>query len=490
MKKTVVLLRVSTDMQETLAQRTAIESYINENKIIVDEFIEEDGVSGFKTKLADRKGLMEIKDMAINDELDTLIVFNSDRIGRRMEMAGFITLLDECKVKVVSVTEGLLNKGEDTDDLLNAIKFWTSNYESKKISERVKAGKKATALKGEFLGGVPNFGYKLGNRKLEVFEEEAKIVRLIFDIYIEDGTEGVLKYFDENNILKRGKQWTRPKINKTLKNTIYRGQKPFKDEIIPHDENLRIVSDEVFYLAQERMRARTTRQKGNITKHVNKTGALLESIFYHVCGDGQIRKLHVDYNSCYKNYTRQIYRCSHCKTYRYSGIKKTFGGIKYNELVEEHISEIFENLSVEKLEEQFNIEKVEEIEKLEVDIRDLEKNLQKKKLALENATHELEKVFIGESNMSLDTLNNLINNLKNDTKELENSLKININKLNEINVKKINAEALAEKYKNFEHIYNIASLQDKKKILQELIDKIIIREDELGREYLEFRLNI
>lgn len=127
MKKTVVLLRVSTDMEETICQKTAIESYVSENKIVVDQFIEEDGVSGFKTKLEDRKVLMEIKNMAINDELDTLIVFNSDVIGRRMEMVGFITLLDEFKVKVVSITEGLLNKGEDTDDLLNAIKFWTSN---------------------------------------------------------------------------------------------------------------------------------------------------------------------------------------------------------------------------------------------------------------------------------------------------------------------------------------------------------------------------
>lgn len=146
-KKTVVFLRVSTDMQETISQKTAIENYVSENKIAVDQFIEEDGVSGFKTKLEDYKGLMEIKDMAINDELDRLIFFNSNGIGSRMEMVGFITLLDEFKVKVVSVTEGLLNKGEDTDDLLNAIKFWTSNYESKKISERVKAGKKLQHLK-------------------------------------------------------------------------------------------------------------------------------------------------------------------------------------------------------------------------------------------------------------------------------------------------------------------------------------------------------
>lgn len=490
MKKTVVLLRVSTDMQETVAQKTAIDDYVSKNKIVVDEFIEEDGVSGFKTKLEDRKGLMKIKDMALKDELDTLIIFNSDRIGRRMEMVGFMTLLDECKVKVISVTEGVLNSGADTDSLINSIKFWTAEYESKKISARVKAGKKACAESGRFLGGVPNYGYKLGNRKLEIYEEEAKIVRLLFETYIEDGTEGVINLCDENNILKRGKPWTSQKLIKMLKNTIYRGQKQLKDGVIPHDESLRIVSDEIFYMAQERMKSRTTREKGNITKHVNKTGALLESIFYHVCGDGEIRKLHVDYNSCYKNYTRQIYRCSHCKIYRYPGVKKTYGGIKYNELVEEHISEIFKDLSIEKLEKQYNIEKIEEVEKLEEGIRDLNKIMNKKKLALENATRELEKAFVGESNMSLDTLNNLINRLKEEINELNDKIKINNRKLEKINLKKLNAKALSEKYKNFEHIYNIASLSDKKKILQELVDKIIIREDESGNEYLEFKLNL
>ena len=65
-KKNVCLVRVSTDMQETISQKTAIDEYITKNKIIIDEYIEEDGVSGFKTKLENRKGLMYIKKMALN----------------------------------------------------------------------------------------------------------------------------------------------------------------------------------------------------------------------------------------------------------------------------------------------------------------------------------------------------------------------------------------------------------------------------------------
>ena len=486
MKKTVVLMRVSTDMQETISQKTAIDNYIQQNNVIVDEWIEEEGVSGFKTKVEDRKGLMRIKELAENEELDTVIVFNSDRLGRRMELSAFVSFLTECNVKVFSITEGLLNKGDDTDDLINTIKFWVSNYESKKTSERVKAGKKATALKGEFLGGVPNFGYKLGDKKLIINEEEASVIRLAYDLYIKGGTKTVLDTFDEKGILKRGYKWNRVKLIKTLKNSIYRGQKELNNLTIPYDESLRIVSDDVWYKAQELMKLRTTKGKGNSTKFVNRSNALLEGVLYHVCGDGKIRKLHVDYTwNKNKNKKKLYYRCSHCKSYRYEGIKKTYGGIKYNKLIEDNIKDIVSNLSLDKLEEKYNNNKGENIELLKKTLSDLSNSKKKKESALVNATKELELAFIGESSMDKETVNNLILKLKKEITEIKEKLNLLNSELNKISLKEINKKALAEKYKDFEYIYNIASIEDKKVMLQEIIDKIVI-----DGETVDIRLNI
>ena len=81
--KTVVLMRVSTDHQETKAQRSAINKYIKDNGIYIDEWLEEKDVSGFKVPIDKRKALNKIKEYAINKELDRLIVFNLDRIGRK-----------------------------------------------------------------------------------------------------------------------------------------------------------------------------------------------------------------------------------------------------------------------------------------------------------------------------------------------------------------------------------------------------------------------
>ena len=102
-KINVALLRVSSSMQDTISQEQAIKDYCINNKIVIDKYIEEYAVSGFKTPMQERKGLNEIKDLAINGKLDNLVVFNMDRIGRRIELISFISLLTECGVIIHSV---------------------------------------------------------------------------------------------------------------------------------------------------------------------------------------------------------------------------------------------------------------------------------------------------------------------------------------------------------------------------------------------------
>lgn len=56
-KKIVALLRVSSDGQDLQSQRSSIEQYAKVNKIVIDEWIEEQGVSGYKNKFEDREAI-------------------------------------------------------------------------------------------------------------------------------------------------------------------------------------------------------------------------------------------------------------------------------------------------------------------------------------------------------------------------------------------------------------------------------------------------
>ena len=183
-KMNVVLLRISADNQETLSQELAINSYCEQHNIIIDKVIKSEGVSGFKVPLNAREDLNEIRNLAIEGKLDKLIVFNLDRIGRRLELVSFLNLLDECNVKIISTTEGELNSGQDSDFLINSIKLWVAQTESKKTSVRVKNGKRANWTDTNYVSGKISFGYKIIDKKIVVDETNAEIVRTIFDLYI------------------------------------------------------------------------------------------------------------------------------------------------------------------------------------------------------------------------------------------------------------------------------------------------------------------
>ena len=332
MNKNIAFVRVSTNIQDTISQEDAIKDYCHKNKIVIDEFVKDAGVSGFSIPIEQRESLQYIKTLALNKELDTLIVFNSDRIARRTEASMYLKLLASCGVKIVSVTEGELFKNEDIDELLTFIRFYQAQTESKKTSNRVRSAKKYGYENGNFEGGKVNYGYKLVDGKLEINENEATIVKKLYEIYNSYGTTACLKWLDENNITKRGYNFTANTVVMLLKNSIYYGQPQGKYDR-PYNKELQIVPYDIWKRTQDLLNERRTVGK---TKHTNKSSALLESIFYHKVGD-QLHKLYVDYTYTNKN-KNLVYRCATCKMDR-NRPKKTKYNFNFNVFVKLSISD-------------------------------------------------------------------------------------------------------------------------------------------------------
>ena len=58
-----------------------------------------------------------------------------------------------------------------------------AEYYSAELSQKIKRGLRESRLKGQFGGGGVAYGYKVVNKKLEINEEQAKIVKYIFERY-------------------------------------------------------------------------------------------------------------------------------------------------------------------------------------------------------------------------------------------------------------------------------------------------------------------
>ena len=94
------------------------------------------------------------------------------------------------------------------------------------ISQNMRWSYQKRMEKGEFVGTVPAYGYKLINKTLEVYEPEAIIVRKIFDMYLSGkGKQAIANQLNQEGIPRRHgrNKWYEYTINYILNNERYIG---------------------------------------------------------------------------------------------------------------------------------------------------------------------------------------------------------------------------------------------------------------------------
>ena len=475
MKKiNVCLMRVSTDNQETLSQEQAINDYCKKHNITIDKWIREEGTSGFKVPMSERKDLDEIRNLAIEGVLDKLVVFNLDRIGRRLELISFLNLLDECNVSVISVMEGQLNKGQDSDFLVNSIKLWVAQTESKKIAERVKNGKKANWKDDIYVGGKLALGYKVENKRVVIDEEYKDIVKNIFNIYINQGSNKCLDYLNSLGLKNlNGNIYTRQSIVNMIKNKNYIGfrmSQAYNDEI--YVEDLRIIDDYTFYKANAILKNRT-RKQGSTLKYTNRNeDNKYEGLIYHKCPDGKIFKFHMNYT--YPNGNRYANLiCNNCKDHRYK-VKRTYGIISLYKKLDKEVDNILSSLNSDKIETELHKKKDCIIHNLESEIKIKKEKLKEDNKLLEGLNETLDKIFKGEIKFDLQQMLDRVSETQSKIVEQEKSIKQLEEELKIEKSKEENQHKLLDKFKNFKNIYDIGTDEQKKMALRELVDRIII----------------
>ena len=122
----------------------------------------ERGVSGYKVSADKRDAIVDIRAEALKKSFDILLVFLSDRLGRREDETPFVVeWFVRNGIEVWSVNEGQLKAESHEEKLLNYIRFWQANGESLKTSIRVSERHKQMVEDGIWRGGVCPYGYRL-----------------------------------------------------------------------------------------------------------------------------------------------------------------------------------------------------------------------------------------------------------------------------------------------------------------------------------------
>ena len=264
-------VRVSTSGQEELSpnsQAKLLKDFAKKNDMIILQIFYELGISGRKADK--RPEFQKMIALAKSDKhpVDCIIVWKFSRFARNQEESIVYKSLLKKKhnVEVLSVSEPLVDG--PFGSLIERIIEWMDEYYSIRLSGEVFRGMKENALRGSFQARPP-LGYKAaGHGKPPVIvPEEAKIVRIIFDKYVNDsmGFFDIARHLNSLGLkTSHGKSFERRSIEYIIQNPMYCGMirwnrtNKIKDKsewIVTEGSHEPIISRELYEKAQEQFRS-------------------------------------------------------------------------------------------------------------------------------------------------------------------------------------------------------------------------------------------
>lgn len=184
MKNVVGYIRVSTDGQckddkfGLEVQKEQIIEYCNNNDMNIVKWYSDEGESGAK----ERPGFDEIVYGEVsNPPYESVVVAKSDRVARDIEIYYYYKMLLRKKnITLISIAEDFGKFGVFSD-MLESFTLCVAKMERENINKRTSAGRAVKSSKGGYSGGRAPMGYRIENGGLVIDENEAKVVRFIFD---------------------------------------------------------------------------------------------------------------------------------------------------------------------------------------------------------------------------------------------------------------------------------------------------------------------
>ncbi len=287
--------RVSSDKDVQLNsldnQIFYFENYINENPnwTYVSGYIDE-GISGKSAE--NRHSFMRMIRDAQSGLFDLIITKEISRFSRStLDSIKYTQQLLDCGVGVYFQSDNINTLLPDSE-LRLSIMSSIAQDELRKLSERLRFGYKRAIEKGRVLGQDNLIGYDKAGGVLAINEEEAVLVRRVFDIYTEGrlGIRAIARALEAEGFLsKSGKTYGFATIKNILTNPKYKGyycarktmsldfrnnkhvRQPEEDWLVFRDERIpAIVSEEVWDAANRLYKERGKKAKTHADAYQNR----------------------------------------------------------------------------------------------------------------------------------------------------------------------------------------------------------------------------
>ena len=467
-----VYIRVSTTMQvdgySLDAQRDKLRKYAEyQNMEIVQEFADE-GKSGKSVE-----GRPEFQRMLDNiedgtDDVQFVLVFKLSRFGRNAaDVLNSLQRMQDFGVNLICVEDGI-DSSKDSGKLMISVLSAVAEIERENILVQTMEGRKQKAREGKWNGGFAPYGYKLVNGELQIAEDEAEVIQLIYDKFIHTnmGMSAIASWLNQHGYKK--------------KDGIHEG----------------IISEEDWELAhQKRQKTGVSYEKTYSLEHEHILSGILKC---PLCGSGMYgnvnRKKRKD-GTAYKDYF--YYACKHRRLVdgHNCSYRKQWSEDKVNDAVEEVIRKLvknpkFEEAILNKIGARIDTTEVEkEIEELEKQHRQL--TGAKNRLGQQMDSLDITDRFYEKKYQDMETR---LYRLYDEIEGVENSISEVKNRLLNIKQKKISEDNVYQFLLYFDKLYDKFTDLEKKEFLSSFVEQVDIYEQEQpdGRflKHIKFRFPV
>lgn len=355
-KKCVIYIRVSSERQvqgySLEGQKRYLKEWAEFEGMTVSEIYVEPGKSG--KSISGREVFQQmLEDISTGRvDIDYVVVFKLSRFGRNAkDILNSLTYIKRYGVNLICKEDGLDSStamGRMMITILGAV----AEMERENILVQTMLGREEKAKQGGWNGGFAPYGYELVDGKLEIKEDEAVIVKLIFDKFVNGGIgystiagylnrQGVPKLPSKNSHGRSFTDWNVHHIKRMLDNPVYTGRVAFgrtrlekvvgteneyrrvkSDEYIMSENVVHeaIISDELFEKAQVKRKETTT--TGNPSVGRGSKHLLSGILRCPMCGSSMYAEIRQWTNKDGTKNQKRNYQCGHYAKSKFGQCKK------------------------------------------------------------------------------------------------------------------------------------------------------------------------